>query len=504
MPEDDGHRSFDESVSMEFLEQAESVCTQFENAWQQGKRPDLAAYLGEWKGKERAWLLWHLLQLELELLDKRGILPEVSEYAARFPGDVTLIEKAFHDYFPSQVLLEVIIGPHKGRKFSFARHDNFLVGRARYAHFRLPLKDPFFSRAHFMVEVNPPNCQLVDLCSLNGTKVNGQLVDSAVLSHGDLVQGGDTVMMVSLAGFDTECVEKSATVDQPVELEQGLDNDDIPSSIAGYQVVRPLGRGGMGVVYQVRRVSDGAELALKTIRPAVAVDDRELQRFLREAQILCALKHPNIVTFHQMGRDGELFYIVMDYVRGMDARELLKQSGPLPISRAVQLICQVLDALEYAHKQGFVHRDVKPANMLLSSDAGNEICRLADFGLARVYYESRMSGITTLGNVGGTIPYMAPEQITNYRDAQPSADQYAAAATLCHLLTGHFVHDVAADRHNQRLMKILLEEPVPIGERRADIPHRLAATIHRALAKKPAERFSGAAEFRQELLSCLV
>jgi len=269
--------------------------------------------------------------------------------------------------------------------------------------------------------------------------------------------------------------------------------------IPGYEIVDRLGHGGMGVVYRARRVADGVLLALKTIRPAYTASQREVQCFLREVQILCTLRHPQIVTFHQMGRAGDLFYFVMDYVPGTDAEKLLQQHGRLGTGRAVRLIRQVLDALEYAHRKGFVHRDVKPANMLLSGAEADEVCRLADFGLARVYHDSRMSGLTVLGDVGGTIQYMPPEQITNYRDARPPADQYAAAATLYHLISGHGVHDFEDDRIEGRLKKILEQQPIPIARRMPEIPEALARVIHRALAKEPDRRFPTAAAFREAL-----
>ena len=256
----------------------------------------------------------------------------------------------------------------------------------------------------------------------------------------------------------------------------------------------------MGTVYRAKRLADGSHVALKTIQPAVAGSERQVQRFLREADILRKLRHPNIVTFHDMGRDGELFYFIMDYVPGTDAARLLEREGPLAIDRAVRLICEVLEALHYAHNQGFVHRDVKPANLLVSGDPGFGTCKLADFGLARVYHASPLSGLTLMGDAGGTLPYMPPEQVTNYRDASPAADQYATAATLYRLLTGHYLYDFEELPEQQRLSTILLDDPVPIHDRRPDIPAALARVTHRALQKDPTARFPDATTFRDALL----
>jgi eukaryotic-like serine/threonine-protein kinase len=270
--------------------------------------------------------------------------------------------------------------------------------------------------------------------------------------------------------------------------------------IPGYQVVRELGRGGMGVVYQAIRTADGALVALKTIKPAVDPTPSDLDRFLREARILSELDHPNIVSFHELGKSNGLLYFAMDYVVGRDAAHLLSEyGGPLPIGRAVDLICQVLWALDYAHAKGFVHLDVKPSNMLVTQEGGRDVVRLSDFGLARIYLTSRMSGLSTDGEFGGTAPFMAPEQINDLRATKPSADQYGAAATLYNFLTDRFIYDFPKKLH-AKIMKILLEDPVPIRDRCPDLPEGLAAVIHRALARDPLARYANVRQMRRALL----
>jgi serine/threonine-protein kinase len=204
----------------------------------------------------------------------------------------------------------------------------------------------------------------------------------------------------------------------------------------------------------------------------------------------------------ELGETDGLFFFVMDCVPGTDAAQLLRRHGPLEAGRAVGLICQLLQALEYAHARRFVHRDIKPANLLVTEVAGREHTRLADFGLARVYQASQLSGLTLTGDVGGTPAFLAPEQITNYRDVLPSADQYAAAATLYNLLTGRYVHDLPA-HPALRLRMILEEDVVPIRSRRPDVPDALAAVIHRALDREPGRRFRDVKALRKALRDCL-
>jgi serine/threonine-protein kinase len=254
----------------------------------------------------------------------------------------------------------------------------------------------------------------------------------------------------------------------------------------------------MGVVYLAVRDADGRPVAVKTIKPAVAGTAKQIDRFLREADILRALRHPNIVAFREMGEAEGMLYFAMDYVPGRNAAEIMEAEGPMEVSRAVRLMCPILEALAFAHSQGFVHRDVKPANVLVTDEAGTETAKLADFGLARLYHSSHLSGLTLTGEIGGSLQYMAPEQITNFREVKPVADQYAAAAMFYNLLTGCDVYDFPKKRERAFLM-ILEREPVPIRKRRPDLPEGLAKVIHRALAKEQSKRFPDLRSLLNEL-----
>jgi serine/threonine-protein kinase len=430
--------------------------------------------------------------------------------------------------------LQVTAGPHKGREFSFAGHDTFLVGRSKRAHFQLSVKDKFFSRVHFLVEVNPPRCRLIDMGSRNGTIVNGQRVESADLKDGDQIQAGHTIMRLRVEGGSANDEAPTLLPEDPGTVEfvptlapwsepspggcpscgaalnaaQGPSlcpaclelSRDQPQSIPGYQLVRHLGRGGMGIVWLAVPTAGGAPVAIKTITPAVAGGRSQLERFLREARILQQLDHPNIVAFRDMGQAAGQAFFAMDYVPGTDAALLLRQEGPLPVRRAVGLVCQLLLALEYAHAKGFVHRDIKPANLLVMTEHGSDRVKLADFGLARVYQASELSGLTLQGDVGGTMAFMAPEQISRFRESKPGVDQYAAAATLYTLLTGQPIYDLPR-RVQERILMVLHEDPIPLRKRRADLPAELAEIVHRALAREPQDRFPDVKAMRHALLA---
>jgi serine/threonine-protein kinase len=257
----------------------------------------------------------------------------------------------------------------------------------------------------------------------------------------------------------------------------------------------------MGVVYLALRAADNVPVAVKTVAPAVAPSPLDLERFLREANILRELQHPHIVRFQDMGEANGVLFFSMEYVRGTDANQALRSQGPFAVRRAVALGCQLLEALVFAHARRYVHRDIKPGNLLLTGEGGREVLKVSDFGLARVYQASTLSGLTLGGDLGGTPAYMPPEQITNFRDVQPTADQYSTAATLYTLLSGKPLFP-SGGNFQKGLLMILHDEPKPLRAWRPEVSAELAAVIHKALAKEPAERFADAAAMRTALAAC--
>ena len=393
--------------------------------------------------------------------------------------------------------LSIIAGPHQGKKFLLEGHDTFLVGRAKDAHFQLSNDDPYFSRRHFLVEMNPPRCRVIDLSRRNGILHNGVRVQSAEIADGDEVGAGHTVFKFAFI----DDLDENRTLDQPFTINP----TDFPAgykpfslAVPGYRIEGELGRGGMGVVYRATRERDGIAVAVKTITPAIGTSQRQIDRFFRESRILSQLDHPNIVAFQEVGEAGDSIYLVMDLVDGPDLGVRLRDRGPEDIRTAVRIVCQMLEGLAHAHNKGFVHRDIKPSNILIGRIGEKPTAKLADFGLARVYETSQISGLTMQGEIGGTPAFMAPEQVTHYREVKPPADQYSAAATLYFVLTGKNIHDLPKDIGDQ-LAQIVTATPVPITDRRADIPAELAQVIHKALSREPEERYLDVMAFRKDL-----
>lgn len=428
-----------------------------------------------------------------------------------------------------QITLIVTDGPHRGRAFTFSEHSTFLVGRNPQAHFALPDRDPYFSRWHFLVEVNPPLCRLQDLGSRNGTMVNGVRVTAADLRNGDRIEAGHTAFAVHIGAADPAAPTDHGppvTLDAPVPAPHIPTGPGVtatlpgparsgspptvpgapptarpttplpPPTVPGYRLETEVGRGGMGVVYRAVELAGGATVAVKTVTPAGSPSRGAVERFLREVDILRGLTHAHIVGFRAAGETGGHLWFAMEFVPGTDAAAILAREGPLPAGRAVRWACQLLEALDHAHRAGFVHRDLKPGNLLVGP---GDAIKLADFGLARAWQASPLSGLTVTGSAGGTPAYMPPEQVLDFRTARPPADQYGAAAALYHLLTGRFVYDDCATPADW-FRKILSEPPVPLTVRRPDLPAGLASVVGRALAREPGDRYPDTRAFRAALL----
>jgi serine/threonine-protein kinase len=278
-----------------------------------------------------------------------------------------------------------------------------------------------------------------------------------------------------------------------------------PQQVPGYETIKILGRGGMGCVMLARQQGNGRLVAIKTMLPEVAVSDQALRRFMREIDVAATLQHPNIVRFIDRGTNNGVVYLVTEFVEGSDAAKLADtRGGRLPYQEAVAIISQALDALAYAHTQGYIHRDIKDQNILVSGAWPNYTAKLTDFGLAKSFTQSGMSGITMAGDMAGTFAYMPPEQIRDFRDVRPAADIYAMGMTAYSLVTGALALDISAKANVAETVKAIFDKPIiPINRRTQDVPPALAAVIERALAKDTLQRWSTAEAMRKALVSAL-
>lgn len=264
------------------------------------------------------------------------------------------------------------------------------------------------------------------------------------------------------------------------------------STFAGFRIVRKIGEGGMGEVYLVEHPRLPREEALKVLPENVTSDDEYRQRFGREAELASTLWHPNLISLHDRGETEGRLWISMDFINGSDTGELMRTGyrGGMPVAEVAEIVTGVGSALDYAHQQGMLHRDVKPANILRTGpEAGKQRVALADFGIARKLEDS--DGLTSTNLTVGTVAYAAPEQLMGSA-IDGRADQYALAATAFHLLTGsppfQSTNPVAVISQHLSLA------PPKLSDYRAELAP-LDEVFAKALAKDPEDRFTTCTEF---------
>lgn len=264
-----------------------------------------------------------------------------------------------------------------------------------------------------------------------------------------------------------------------------------PILFSRYRNLELIGKGGMAEVYRAEHPTQQRQVAIKVLLSSLAQDEVFRRRFLREAQILSGLEHPHIVRLFDFGEENGLYYMVMEYLNGVNLSAYLKQHGRMPLTVALPILREVAEALDYAHAAGLVHRDVKPSNVML--DTRGEVTRavLTDFGISKV--TSAHTNITASAAVLGTFDYIAPEQIQGVEEMDGRADVYALGVMTYQLLTGSL--PFKRPSAGALLLAHLTAPPPDPREVLPSLPRHTALAIQRAMAKKPEDRFPTASEF---------
>ena len=271
------------------------------------------------------------------------------------------------------------------------------------------------------------------------------------------------------------------------------------SRLAGYLLEERIGAGGMAVVFRARDSRLNRTVALKVLIPALAMDGDFRERFLRESRAAAAVDDPHIIPVYEAGEADGVLFIAMRFVAGGDLRAVIRREGPLPAQRAASFISPVASALDAAHAAGLVHRDVKPANILVDTRPGRpDHVYLSDFGLSKGALSS--VGLTGTGQFLGTPDYSAPEQVSG-RAVDGRADQYALACVAFTLLTGQRLFP--RDEPLAVLLAHTSEPPAPVSAQRPDLPAVTDQVLARALAKTPENRFGTCGEFAESLREAL-
>src|SRR3954452_23366234 len=269
------------------------------------------------------------------------------------------------------------------------------------------------------------------------------------------------------------------------------------TTLGGYRIDAIAGRGGMGVVYIAEQLALGRRVALKVISPELADDPGFRERFKHESRIAASIDHPNVIAVYEAGEVDGLLFLSMRYVEGTDLRELIRDAGRVPTDRAARIIMQVAAALDAAHARGLVHRDVKPANVLIAAGEADH-AYLTDFGLTK--HLASASGLTNTGQWVATADYVAPEQIQG-ETIDARTDVYALGCMLFQMLTG----EVPFPRDSQvaKIYAHLSEPPPHLDYTSIALPAELNDVVRRAMAKAPADRFPSAGDLRRAALGAI-
>ncbi|MBF0316713.1 MAG: protein kinase [Nitrospirae bacterium] len=292
----------------------------------------------------------------------------------------------------------------------------------------------------------------------------------------------------------------------------------IPYTTMGdYTVLCELGKGAMGIVFKAVHNQTRRICAIKQIHTDAVRHEDSRKLFEREMEVQSMVAHPNLVRNLGKGVVGNVPFFVTEFLAGGDVSQLMRKvfRGPLPVPLAVRITLQLLKGLSSLHSRGFIHRDLKPSNFLLSRpyDDPDFVAKISDYGLAKSYEDAGNSlyDYTQTGKFGGSLMFMPPEQITNYKFVKPPSDVYAIGVSLYFLLTGKYTVDVsksnskdnspgAAKQRTRHPVEVILEDsPIPILQRKADILPQLAEIVDKAVMKEADKRYQTAEEFREAL-----
>ncbi|NWF63385.1 MAG: protein kinase [Chloroflexi bacterium] len=277
----------------------------------------------------------------------------------------------------------------------------------------------------------------------------------------------------------------------PLEVRAEAETQNTGITLSSYRNLKLIGHGGMAEVYRATDSTGRATVAVKVLRAALSADEQFQKRFMREAEIVSRLEHPNIVRVMDFGKDRGMYFIVMEMLSGPDLNNLLRQEKRIPLENTVGILRGIADALDYAHRMGLVHRDIKPSNVMLDSATIPSRSVLTDFGIAKMI--DAHTRITNTAGMLGTFDYMSPEQIQASAEVDGHADIYALGVMTYQMLTGRLPFE--RPDTGAILLAHLNAPPPDAREIVGDIPRHTSRAIQKAMSKRPHDRFSTAQEF---------
>lgn len=431
------------------------------------------------------------------------------------------------------VILTIIRPEREPEVVTFEHPTEVSIGRSAGCGFCLDY-DPMVSRMHAVLLVEPPIVCIKDLNSTNGLAINGEifggygsdnLVQQRELFDGDEISIGATKFRIKITDAEsapgskpTRAVryeEKSTVVSSryAADMKHGEQaNGNLEETVGsvppafpeapGYRTKGQIGSGRMGDVYQVT-ARDGGELAaMKIINPDVAFSKKMLDDFRHELEGVKALRHPNLARILSTGALGpKSIYLITEYVNGEDMGSYLKRcpNGRVPLHAAFGLMRQIATAMCHAHSHGFVHRSLRPENIILYDENGKLMIKITGIGVSKCLEDAGITGLTPVAPKTENLAYMAPEQLAELRDHKPVGDVFAVAAVFYQMLTGHAPYNFVSEDPRENRAVVANADIIPIEERLPGLPEPLVVVMDRALSGESDDRYQNCCDFLDAL-----
>ncbi|MBN2612318.1 MAG: protein kinase [Bacteroidales bacterium] len=485
-----------------------------------------------------------------------------------------------------KITVEISAGPDAGKVFTFEQPANLLIGRSKDALIQTGSNDRYVSRNHCILEISPPKCVMHHLSTTSETRVNDVVVQEIDINDNDIIRIGYTSLKIHIekdiqtkevickkCGAEIKVLDCNSTIDlcdecnsvfQKKDDEQVVakkyecekcgkdlthfansDNkakllsdrvtylceDCLPhreylkgDCIGNFELIKFLDHGGMGAVYIVYDPLTARMMVLKKIE-GLNTNELVIKHFIREINVHKSLRHENIIQFIDSGIHSSIPFLVMEYANSGSLENLIEEmNGAIPVRDCCKFMIQSLKGLKYLHDNNFIHRDIKPGNILLQKKNGERIARLTDFGLAKPYKNASGTVLTKVGERKGSLLFMPPEQIANTKDVDFRADIYSMGITFYYLLTSglpfHYpscfelnslkkkygrnreklLRELNKLGFNNNVLNIILSESfIPVEQKLPGIDPHLAAIINKSVCKEIDKRYQKVEDFLMDL-----
>jgi hypothetical protein len=398
--------------------------------------------------------------------------------------------------------LVVTSGPDQGRVFLVPPADTLLLGRSRATESRLT--DPHVSRLHCRVETKGDDVVITDNDSAGGTYVNGRRISGPhIVRPGDTISVGQTELQlrtVSADDADTVPPRSQPTAPPPQSVEVGgLPLADlVGQTISRYRIGSVLAKGQHGVVFHARDTEADLPVAFKVLGPRLADDETRRERFVRAMKTVLPLRHENLITVHAAGKTGRFCWIAMEYVEGESLTQWVQRAGVagmLDWRNAVRVTAQIARALEYAHAQQILHRNVTPMNVVVRGR--DKVAKLGDLMLAKALEGALAVNLTEPGEMLSDLDYIAPERTYPSATSDERSDLFSLGATLYALLTGR--PPFAGDSPIETIKKVRAARPEPPRKTQMAVSQQVEDVVLKLLARRPEDRYANATALLREL-----